>query len=59
VGRSPFGRPPREGAHVACPLGDLTTLEVLAILAVLESADQRVNGAIAPVLRLVRDDQDG
>lgn len=33
-------------------LNTLTPLEVLAILAVLESADQRVNAPTAPVLRL-------
>jgi hypothetical protein len=32
---------------------DLTALEVLAIVAVLESADQRVNAPTAPVLQLI------
>jgi hypothetical protein len=31
---------------------ELTTLEVLAMLAVMESADQRVNAPTAPVLQL-------
>jgi hypothetical protein len=32
---------------------DLTSQEVLALVAVLESADQRVNAATAPVLQLM------
>jgi hypothetical protein len=32
---------------------DLTSLEVLALVAVMEAGDQRVNGPIAPVLQLV------
>ena len=34
------------------PPAELTTTEVLAIVAVLESADQRVNAPCAPVLQL-------
>jgi hypothetical protein len=33
-------------------ISDLTTLEILAMLAVLEPADERVNARPAPVLRL-------
>jgi hypothetical protein len=33
---------------------NLTTLEILALLTVLEPADQRVNAQTAPVLKLVR-----
>jgi hypothetical protein len=33
-------------------IDDLTTLEALAVVAVMESADQRVNAPPAPVLRL-------
>jgi hypothetical protein len=36
------------------PPGDLTPLEVMALLAILESADQRVNARTAPVFELVR-----
>ncbi|AYE95839.1 hypothetical protein C0J29_14520 [Mycobacterium paragordonae] len=36
-------------------LSDLTTLEALGILAILEVTDQRVNAAAAPVLRLMPD----
>jgi hypothetical protein len=32
---------------------DLTTQEILALLAVLEPVDQRVNARIAPVLQLI------
>jgi hypothetical protein len=32
---------------------DMTTQEVLAMVALLESADQRVNARVAPVLQLV------
>jgi hypothetical protein len=31
----------------------MTTQEVLAMVAVLESADQRVNAHVAPVLQLI------
>ena len=34
-------------------LVDLTPQEVLALVAVLESADQRVNASVAPVLQLL------
>ena len=32
---------------------DLTTLEILAVIAVLEQAEARVNGHTAPVLKLI------
>ncbi|MDT5119294.1 MAG: hypothetical protein QOE30_5033 [Mycobacterium sp.] len=32
---------------------DMTTQEILALVAVLESADQRVNAHTAPVLQLI------
>jgi hypothetical protein len=35
------------------PLRDLTTLEILALVVVLEAADQRVNAPAAPVLQLI------
>lgn len=35
------------------PPGDMTTQEILALIAVLESADQRVNAPSAPVLQLI------
>ena len=35
------------------PPGDMSTSEILALIAVLESADQRVNAPSAPVLHLI------
>jgi hypothetical protein len=35
------------------PPVDMTTQEILALVAVLESADQRVNAPVAPVLEFV------
>jgi hypothetical protein len=36
------------------PPDDMTTLEVLALVVVLEAADQRVNAPTAPVFQLIR-----